>query len=426
MHAAQGETSKIYRDRHVPSLVAPANATSSKRRRTNRLAAPRCCVRCLLFCALPAAALLTIVIFTLQLDEPTVADSGGKESATRRSEVVVAQSSNSAPLAEYTLERAAPTKTAAAKHPTAVAAHPAPPDVRTRVMELPDIMDNAEECAVASSEAHSLPTDVTLVTQASGERLWMLPHICMRWGGRMIVATLRPTDGSRTAWPDMSQSRASLDAASIAAYTVGCSLQRLELTPPDSMRVSNDGDAFPINWLRNGAIGCVVTSHYFVVDIDFWPSAELHLLLRGRLAEWTENAPLLALVVPNFQRSGHGCRNMADGSACRTSFDRGNISMASTLVELHECLRTQDCVIFDGEFNPQGQASTDVRAWRLMRAGDTRRVACITSDRYEPFVALRKSARTPPFDERFVGYGKNKVQMLVHLRNAGFAFEVLR
>ena len=61
-----------------------------------------------------------------------------------------------------------------------------------------------------------------------------------------------------------------------------------------------------------------------------------------------------------------------------------------------------------------------------MRAGDTRRVACITSDRYEPFVALRKSARTPPFDERFVGYGKNKVQMLVHLRHAGFGFEVLR
>merc|ERR1712100_560365 len=46
-------------------------------------------------------------------------------------------------------------------------------------------------------------------------------------------------------------------------------------------------------------------------------------------------------------------------------------------------------------------------------------------DRYEPFVALRKAADTPPFDERFVGYGKNKVQHLVHLRHAGYRFEVL-
>ena len=37
----------------------------------------------------------------------------------------------------------------------------------------------------------------------------------------------------------------------------------------------------------------------------------------------------------------------------------------------------------------------------------------------------RHSERTPRFDERFFGYGKNKVQLLVHLRLAGFVFEVL-
>ena len=38
---------------------------------------------------------------------------------------------------------------------------------------------------------------------------------------------------------------------------------------------------------------------------------------------------------------------------------------------------------------------------------------------------MERAADAPRFDERFVGYGKNKVQLLVHLRRAGYAFEVL-
>jgi hypothetical protein len=99
--------------------------------------------------------------------------------------------------------------------------------------------------------------------------------------------------------------------------------------------------------------------------------------------------------------------------------------MPSSFAALRGCLDAGDCVVFDGEYNPQGQASTDVKAWLRLGTGATRRVPCITSERYEPFVALQRTEATPTFDERFSGYGKNKVQLVVHLRRAGYAFEVL-
>ena len=285
----------------------------------------------------------------------------------------------------------------------------APPPTKSAIIQ------DGRECAVAPpSDGHELRSDITLVTQASVDRLWMLPQICSRWGGAMIVATLQPSDGGHVAWPAMA-----------ANDTSGCALQRLELARSKAPSAPGDAAAYPINWLRNVGISCVATSHFFIVDVDFWPTAELLPLLRGRLTAWTADAPPTALVVPNFQRSGHGCRNAVDAGACRVELAAGNITMPNTLAELHACLRAKNCGIFDGEYNPQGQASTDVRAWKLLTPGETRRVPCITSDRYEPFIALRKAEETPPFDERFSGYGKNKVQYAVHLRHAGYRFEVL-
>ena len=272
----------------------------------------------------------------------------------------------------------------------------------------------------------------------------------------MIVATLRPTDGTRIAWPTMSSlppvgsavGRNGSSSSSSASANAGCSsLLRLELTSPADTGSSTaaaaanpaagstaaTGSAYPINWLRNAGISCVGTSHYFIVDVDFWPSGELLPLLRAQLGDWKSGSsggggsgtPPRALVVPNFQRSGHGCRNAEEPGACREALERGEIVMPPDFAALQTCLGAKDCVVFDGEYNPQGQASTDVKAWRSQPAGATRRVPCITSERYEPYVVLQRDEATPLFDERFTGYGKNKVQLIVHLRRAGYAFEVV-
>mgnify|MGYP004686284661 FL=1 len=47
------------------------------------------------------------------------------------------------------------------------------------------------------------------------------------------------------------------------------------------------------------------------------------------------------------------------------------------------------------------------------------------NDIQEPYVFVKRSAKLPRFDERFVNYGKNKVQWIIHLRLLGYKYYVL-
>jgi hypothetical protein len=47
------------------------------------------------------------------------------------------------------------------------------------------------------------------------------------------------------------------------------------------------------------------------------------------------------------------------------------------------------------------------------------------STRYEPYVILPRLPSTPNYHEGFNGYGKNKIQFIMHLRFLGFRFNVL-
>ncbi|KAL3932480.1 MAG: hypothetical protein SGPRY_000683 [Prymnesium sp.] len=251
--------------------------------------------------------------------------------------------------------------------------------------------------------------DVTLVTQASADRLWMVPHICGRWRDAPMIVVSLSMPSARPDW------RQTYGGSS-------CHLTRLQLSS-NSDQGGEAAEAYPINWMRNQGILCVKTTHYFVVDIDFWPSTELLTGIRLQLTSWGNSRR--ALVVPNFQRSGHGCRNDKKVTACRDALEKGIIAMPTNFSELQACLTLNDCSVFDVEYNPQGQSSTNAKAWRAYEGYGSYRIPCIASDRYEPFVLLHRTTETPLFDERFQGYGKNKVQLTVHLRYAGFTFDVL-
>ena len=52
-------------------------------------------------------------------------------------------------------------------------------------------------------------------------------------------------------------------------------------------------------------------------------------------------------------------------------------------------------------------------------------IPCFRNARYEPYVVLPNLPSTPIYSEAFTGYGKNKIELVTHLRFAGFRFHVL-
>ena len=64
--------------------------------------------------------------------------------------------------------------------------------------------------------------------------------------------------------------------------------------------------------------------------------------------------------------------------------------------------------------------STRFDKWLAATAPE--KLSCFLGNFYEPFVVVRNCAVTPRFDERYVGYGKNKLAWITSLRAAGFHF----
>ena len=254
------------------------------------------------------------------------------------------------------------------------------------------------------------PINFTLATQSTPERLWMLKFICRRWTGPIVIAV----------------------------YTDQHSVQKEPECPNvDYVIVSTETSTFqehtsyPVNKLRNLAIARVKTSHFVMADIDLWPDSSL---LR-RLDVVAKNDPnffrdpLRAVVIAAFARevktdcsSSTAARDTGANYRMRECYREAEL-MPTTFTQLKDCIIQKECHVFD-RYNQDGHGTTDYRAWLRQEVAKVRHVPCFLSNRYEPYVVLARSPILPPFEEQFTGYGKNKIQNLVHLRYVGWKFSV--
>jgi Glycosyl-transferase for dystroglycan len=243
----------------------------------------------------------------------------------------------------------------------------------------------------------------TLVTQTSANRLWMIQDHCERWGvNNPISLAVYSTDTSDT----LKSTRERLEA-------FGCRNVTLQLLSDGNSTLKE----YPINVLRNMALRGVKTTHLAYVDMDFWPSRNLHHnLMKRHVREHVAADDRAGIVIPAFMYIGHcpskRCRPLVPGNY-------------TELLALLASKKPPKVDRFDHR-NGGAHGSTNYKAWvESQTASELVEIPCTESNRYEPYLALRWCEKLPPFQEAFTGYGKNKITWIMHLRRAGWTMQQL-
>ncbi|NWH75918.1 LARG2 glucuronyltransferase, partial [Piaya cayana] len=218
------------------------------------------------------------------------------------------------------------------------------------------------------------PTDVTLVAQLSMDRLQMLEAICKHWAGPISLA-LYMSDAEAQQFLRYAQASEVLSARHNIAYHI----------------VYKEGQFYPINLLRNVALANTQTPYVFLTDIDFLPMYGLYDYLRNSIQQLELPQRKAALIVPAFETLHY-----------RLTFPKSK-------AELLSMLDMGSLYTFRYHVWPKGHAPTDYAKWRT--ATVPYRVAWQPD--FEPYIVVRRDC--PRYDQRFVGFGWNKVSHIMEL-----------
>ena len=261
--------------------------------------------------------------------------------------------------------------------------------------------------------------DVTLVTQLRIDRLWMMQYHCQRWNHKISLIVYSQNDNKMTM--DVLQNK--------LVHEYMCSPNHIDRV---QLYHGHKDEDYPVNKLRNLAISAISTTHFLYIDVDFWVSTNLNSSLitvlrekkyQSKRTKINPNESQLAIVVPAFQIH-RGCREYKD---CRSE----NLqNMPDNVLDLIQSIKDRNCLPFDPT-NKHGHGSTMYKEWLESQLkeqvtgiplDEMIALPCIHSDRYEPYVVVRYCDTLPPYQQEFVGYGKNKMTWIMQLQHYGYQF----
>ncbi|CAI9725108.1 LARGE xylosyl- and glucuronyltransferase 1-like [Octopus vulgaris] len=226
--------------------------------------------------------------------------------------------------------------------------------------------------------------DVTLVAQLSMDRLQMLETICRHWEGPISLA-LYMSDAEVQQFLRYAVSSGILMSRKNVGYHV----------------VYRDGQFYPVNYLRNVALQQVITPYVYLSDIDFLPMYGLYEYLKKAVSMMDMKDSKKALIVPAFETQ------------------RYRLTFPKSKAELLSMLDVGTLFTFRYHVWTKGHAPTNFAKWRTATTPYTIQWE---SD-FEPYIVV--AANVPVYDQRFLGFGWNKVSHIMELDAKGYELIVL-
>lgn len=217
-------------------------------------------------------------------------------------------------------------------------------------------------------------TDITLVAQLSMDRLQMLEAICKHWEGPISLA-LYMSDTEAQQFLRYAQASEVLKNRKNVGYHV----------------VYKEGQFYPVNLVRNVALKNANTPYVFLTDVDFLPMYGLYDYLRRSVVQMDMSNTKKALVVPAFETL------------------RYRLSFPKSKAELLSMLDMGTLYTFRYHVWPKGHAPTNYAKWRTA----TTPYKVEWEPDFEPYVVVKRDC--PEYDQRFVGFGWNKVSHIMEL-----------
>ena len=187
-------------------------------------------------------------------------------------------------------------------------------------------------------------------------------------------------------------------------------LARLLAARPPQLLRWRASYAYPQNLLRNTAKAGCQTNYTFVPDIDMVPSPGMAARLETFLARDQQlgNCTKCAFVIPTYEISTEAARLPANKTELVTYIGEKKAR------QFHQAVYSIN------------QKSSDLKRWEKVPETDNLDTAYKIEKyifKYEPLYVARGD--TPPFDERFIGFGMTRNTQVYEMYVAGYSFYLL-
>lgn len=276
-----------------------------------------------------------------------------------------------------------------------------------------DYFTSMPECTPISPDQVTF----TLTTQLSLDRLWIMKHQCKRWPPPYTISIA-------IYLPPESPYRLRESIVKQLAQEFHCDLSRMHITLFQAATDFSTNHQYPVNLLRNLALGAISTTHAVYIDSDFLVSEGLHDQLINTARPVLAKDTKALVVVPAFDYISQ-CRKKGVQEQVLACLESEWEMVPKAQEDILNLLDRDDLPRVDRGFQTinghnKYHGTTLYRKWARDQS-TVIKIPCIASHTYEPYVAMRVCRDFPIFPEQFRGWGHNKVTWVkILLKKLGY------